>query len=168
LPDFSWYNIPKRGKTYQMTTKLPNAHKIHPIVVIYYKGPECMYNNIFHSKILQNIPELRFLVWIETIWQTCTSAASAAAAGESGWPDLASFHLLGGCLLLAAFWKITEVVHIFQLLFSTVKWYELILTKHGLGYVLGDFFTNSSGHPAGGGNLNKALLSLEDLGDSMF
>jgi hypothetical protein len=25
----------------------------------------------------------------------------------------------------------------------------LILTKIGLGYTLGDFFTNSSGHPAG-------------------
>jgi hypothetical protein len=24
LPDFSWCNIPKSGKTYQMTTKLPN------------------------------------------------------------------------------------------------------------------------------------------------
>jgi hypothetical protein len=25
----------------------------------------------------------------------------------------------------------------------------LILTKNGLGYTLGDFFTNSSGHPVG-------------------
>jgi hypothetical protein len=27
--------------------------------------------------------------------------------------------------------------------------YVLILTKFGLGYILGHFFTNSSGHPAG-------------------
>jgi hypothetical protein len=26
----------------------------------------------------------------------------------------------------------------------------LVLTKNGMGYILGDFFTNSSGHPAGG------------------
>jgi hypothetical protein len=25
LPDFSWHNIPKRGKIYQMTTTLPNG-----------------------------------------------------------------------------------------------------------------------------------------------
>jgi hypothetical protein len=27
------------------------------------------------------------------------------------------------------------------------KTYVLILTKNGLGYILGDFVTNSSGHP---------------------
>jgi hypothetical protein len=27
------------------------------------------------------------------------------------------------------------------------KCYELSLTKNGLGYILGDFFTNPSGHP---------------------
>jgi hypothetical protein len=50
LPDFSWYNIPKRGKIYQMTTKWPyiipfgrkidkNGHKN---------------TNIFHCKTFQN------------------------------------------------------------------------------------------------------------------
>jgi hypothetical protein len=29
LPDFSWYNIPKQGKIYQITTKLPNGHYIY-------------------------------------------------------------------------------------------------------------------------------------------
>jgi hypothetical protein len=34
LPDFSWYNIPKRGEIYQMTSKytrlpkIPNEHKM--------------------------------------------------------------------------------------------------------------------------------------------
>jgi hypothetical protein len=28
------------------------------------------------------------------------------------------------------------------------KMYSLILIENGLGYILGDFFTNSSGHPA--------------------
>jgi hypothetical protein len=32
--------------------------------------------------------------------------------------------------------------------FSHGKSYVLILKKNGLGSVLGDFFTNSSGHPA--------------------
>jgi hypothetical protein len=27
------------------------------------------------------------------------------------------------------------------------KIYALVMTKYGLGYVLGDFFANSSGHP---------------------
>jgi hypothetical protein len=27
LPDFYWYNIPKRGKMYQMKTRVPYAHK---------------------------------------------------------------------------------------------------------------------------------------------
>jgi hypothetical protein len=73
LPDFSWYNVPKRGeKICQMTTKLPNAHWMYPMVVKYSKWPDYICNNIFHSKVLQNIPKLVFLVWKETIWQPCT------------------------------------------------------------------------------------------------
>jgi hypothetical protein len=55
---------------------------------------------------------------------------------------------MGDCLLRAVF-LITEVVHISVLLISppSLK-YVLILTKNGLGYSLGDFFTYSSGHPA--------------------
>jgi hypothetical protein len=35
-------------------------------------------------------------------------------------------------------------------LFSMVKvMFVLILRKNGLGYILGDFFTNTSGHPGG-------------------
>jgi hypothetical protein len=29
------------------------------------------YNHIFHSKALQNLPKLEFLVWKQTIWQLC-------------------------------------------------------------------------------------------------
>jgi hypothetical protein len=29
LPDFSWHNLPKRGQIYQITSTLPNGHKIH-------------------------------------------------------------------------------------------------------------------------------------------
>jgi hypothetical protein len=46
-----------------MTTKLPNAHKIYPMVVKYYKWPECTYNNIFHSKVFLNI--LKVVFWSE-------------------------------------------------------------------------------------------------------
>jgi hypothetical protein len=45
------------------------------------------------------------------------------------------------------FLKITEVAQILKLLFARVKSYALISTKDGLGYVLGDFYTNSSGRP---------------------
>jgi hypothetical protein len=37
LPDFSWCNIPKRGKLHQLTTKLPIFHTIYHLVVIYFK-----------------------------------------------------------------------------------------------------------------------------------
>jgi hypothetical protein len=56
---------------------------------------------------------------------------------------------LGDCFLGAILRKIAEVVHIFELLqFYEVKNYALILTKNGSGYILGDFFKKSSGHPA--------------------
>jgi hypothetical protein len=45
------------------------------------------------------------------------------------------------------FWQFFENVHIFGLRLSTVKViYALILGKM-LAYILGDFFTKSSGHP---------------------
>jgi hypothetical protein len=48
---------------------------------------------------------------------------------------------------LGSLLKITEVAKIFGLLFSTEKDYANILTKNRLGYILVDFFTNSSGRP---------------------
>jgi hypothetical protein len=61
LPDFSWYNIPKRGKIYQMTTKytkwpknVSNGRNIDQM--------DIKYTNIFHYKTLQNLPKLGFLV----------------------------------------------------------------------------------------------------------
>jgi hypothetical protein len=37
LPDSSWHNIPKRGKIYQISTKLLNDLKIYPTGIIYSK-----------------------------------------------------------------------------------------------------------------------------------
>jgi hypothetical protein len=37
LPDFSWHNIPKRGKIYQITTKLPNFLQIAQMSITYSK-----------------------------------------------------------------------------------------------------------------------------------
>jgi hypothetical protein len=39
LPDFSWHNIPKWGKIYQIATKLPKGHKIYQMAVVYSKSP---------------------------------------------------------------------------------------------------------------------------------
>jgi hypothetical protein len=75
LPDFIWYNIPKGAKIYQRTTKytyqrdivLPDDIKIYQMAI--------EYADIFHSKSLQNMPELGF--WYEnrcTIWQHWSSA----------------------------------------------------------------------------------------------
>jgi hypothetical protein len=43
--------------------------------------------------------------------------------------------------------KIREVALIFGLVSSASAVYALILIKFGLGHILGEFFTNSSGHP---------------------
>jgi hypothetical protein len=59
-------------------------------------------------------------------------------------PDCANFRLLSYWI---SFSKITEAAKIWGLLFPTVKKFLQILTKTGLGYILRDFFTNSSGHP---------------------
>jgi hypothetical protein len=48
---------------------------------------------------------------------------------------------------LGSFLKTTEGAQIIWLLFFQVNRDVLVLTKNGLGYILGDFFTDSSGHP---------------------
>jgi hypothetical protein len=58
---------------------------------------------------------------------------------------LGEFSPIGRLNTLGIFVKITEI---FGLLFSRGKSCLLIFTKNGLGYILGDFFTNASGHPA--------------------
>jgi hypothetical protein len=57
---------------------------------------------------------------------------------------------LGDCLIWGSLFKITEVSHVFVLLVSNmVRFFRaLIWTKNGFGHILGEFFTNSSGHPA--------------------
>jgi hypothetical protein len=61
LPDFSWYNVPKRGKIYQIIIKysewlqnIQNCRKIDQMAI--------KYTNIFHCKTLQSLPKLEFLV----------------------------------------------------------------------------------------------------------
>jgi hypothetical protein len=61
LPDFSWYNIPKREKYAKMTTKytnwplnIPNGSKID--------GVSINFTSIFYCKTLQNLPKLSILV----------------------------------------------------------------------------------------------------------
>jgi hypothetical protein len=60
LPDFSWPNLPKRRKMYQMTIKftkcpqnIPNYRKIYQMTI--------KYTYIFHCKTVQNLPKLGFL-----------------------------------------------------------------------------------------------------------
>jgi hypothetical protein len=56
LPDFSSHNVPKRGKTYQTTTKLPNGHKNVPNGRNIFQMAQ-KYTNLFLSKALQNLPK---------------------------------------------------------------------------------------------------------------
>jgi hypothetical protein len=67
--DFSWFNIPKRGKTYQIRIKytkwpqnIPNVRKIDQMAIIY--------TNISYCYTLQNFPNWDFLFEnIGIIWQ---------------------------------------------------------------------------------------------------
>jgi hypothetical protein len=65
LPDCCWHTRPKRGKIYQITTKLPKGHKIQQMTV--------KYSHFFHSEAHQNLTQWRYLVWKYTIWQPCSS-----------------------------------------------------------------------------------------------
>jgi hypothetical protein len=81
LPDFSWHNIPKRGKIYQITKALPKDYKIYQITVKYTKIA-VKYTNIFHYKSVQNLPKLAFLVWKYTIWQPWSTYISTVRQSE--------------------------------------------------------------------------------------
>jgi hypothetical protein len=59
---------------------------------------------------------------------------------------LGEFSPIGSLFTLGSFVKITEVAPIIALLFNG-KIYVLIISKTELGDILGDFFTNASGHP---------------------
>jgi hypothetical protein len=77
-------------------------------------------------------------------------------------PDWANFRQLSECFLWAVFWKWQEVAHIWPTFFDGTIC-ALILTKIGFGYILGEVFTNSSGHRGPNCNL---LLSKSSFPDS--
>jgi hypothetical protein len=82
---------------------------------------------------------------------------------------LGEFLLIGRLFILFGFLKIAGV---------EVRWcnffhgrnYELLMAKNGLGYILGDSFTNSSGHPARNfhNKVFKTRLLRMDLGGWLF
>jgi hypothetical protein len=55
-------HIPKRGKIYKITTKLPNHHKIYQMAIIYVYQMGIKYTNILNSKALQNLP--KWVLWV--------------------------------------------------------------------------------------------------------
>jgi hypothetical protein len=61
LPDFSFYNTPKRDKIYQMAIKYTNWLLNIPIGCKMYQMA-VKDANIFHSKVLQYMLKLKFLV----------------------------------------------------------------------------------------------------------
>jgi hypothetical protein len=48
---------------------------------------------------------------------------------------------------LGSFFKVTEVTQILRATFIYCRGYELILAENGSGFILGNYFENSSGHP---------------------
>jgi hypothetical protein len=73
------------------------------------------------------------------------------------------FCLLGNCFYFGHFLKITKIAYICGLLFYTEKCYALILTKNGLGFIWGNFFTNLSGHPAHNPKLQSPRWQAETI-----
>jgi hypothetical protein len=77
-------NIPNDHKLYQKAKIIPNGCKIFQMVI--------KYNNSFHSKALQILPKLGFLVWKQTIWQPCQPVVQIwggerfLCVGEISWP----------------------------------------------------------------------------------
>jgi hypothetical protein len=74
LPGFSWHNTPKRGEN------VPDCHlcNYQMAITIYQMVRMAIeYNKLFHSKALQNLPKLGFLVWQYTIWQPWLRPSSA-------------------------------------------------------------------------------------------
>jgi hypothetical protein len=138
LPDFSWCNIPKDHKIFEISMK---------------------YSNIFLPNYLQSITKLIILVWKyiyvpsgNPVWHKLlgrkrgTKNLLQASYVHtlfflSGWPDWANFRLRENCLLWAV--HRTEVDWIYGAIFPQGK---NNVDKKGLGYILGDFFTNPSGH----------------------
>jgi hypothetical protein len=59
LPDFSWCNIPKRGKIYQMTTK--HGHIIYQIAVNIYKLAIQFYMQTFSTPRPPTFPQMEIL-----------------------------------------------------------------------------------------------------------
>jgi hypothetical protein len=59
---------------------------------------------------------------------------------------LGEFSPIGRLFTLCSFLKMTEVAQIFQTIFAIVKVSYILTFTNGLGYIIGDLFTNSSGH----------------------
>jgi hypothetical protein len=79
---------------------------------------------------------------------------------RSGWLDWANFCPTGDCFLWTVYKKLKKyAAHIFGLLFHNC------FDKNVLGSILGDFFTNSSGHTA---HDHFFFLSLFCLSVSVF
>jgi hypothetical protein len=78
-------------------------------------------------------------------WVVCrVDSQGTKSSKQPGWPDWANFRLLGDGLLWIVFWRGPN----FRATFFHGKSCVLLLTKGGLGYILGYFFTNLSGHNA--------------------
>jgi hypothetical protein len=88
LPDFSWYNIPKRENIpinhnmYQMATKytkwpqnIPNGHKIYQNATKYTKWPQNIPNghnilpngNLIHQRLPLQVPPKFTQIWFENM-----------------------------------------------------------------------------------------------------
>jgi hypothetical protein len=67
---------------------------------------------------------------------------------------------LGDCLIWTVSWKLQKLPTFLGHSFPQLK-LRINISKKGLGYILGDFFTNSSGHPGLAASSKMEAVSLE-------
>jgi hypothetical protein len=88
------------------------------------------------------------------VFQCPQKTGSRAVSARARVTRFGEISPIGRLFTFSSFLKLTEVAQIFGLLFfhdtRYVCTYILILPINGLGFVLGDSFTNSSGHPGQG------------------
>jgi hypothetical protein len=72
---------------------------------------------------------------------------------------LGAFSPIGPIFYSGRFFEKDKISPNFCATFSRDSSCVLILTQHGLGYILGEFFTNSSGQPASGVDIASGKLN---------
>jgi hypothetical protein len=137
------------------------------------KLPAKQFNQFCHSTTLYKPPKpyMRGAVskekkpiWKKLMvdWKRIVWVSKGGLSGlQSEFPDWENFLLSGDCFLWAVFLQITNVAKYFGYFFTLKK--LCFYFVNGLGYILGDFLTDSSGHPVCNKNSYDAEMRVAPI-----